>query len=40
MTRAEQAAELFAGGYNCAQAVMVAFSDVTGLTPDFSAKMA
>ena len=33
------AAELFLQGYNCAQAVMVAFSDVTGLEPDFAAKM-
>ena len=40
MTRAEQAAELFAGGYNCAQAVVVAFSDLTGLDDSFSAKMA
>lgn len=35
-----QAAELFLGGYNCAQAIAVAFSDVTGLDQDFSAKMA
>ena len=35
-----QAAELFLQGYNCAQAVTVAFSDVTGLDPDFSAKFA
>ena len=35
-----QAAELFLGGYNCAQAIAVAFSDVTGLDRDFSAKMA
>ncbi len=34
------AAELFLKGYNCAQAVAVAFSDVTGLDADFSAKMA
>ena len=34
------AAELFLQGYNCAQAVAVAFCDVTGLSPDFSAKMA
>ena len=40
MTRGEQAAKLFMEGYNCAQAVAVAFSDLTGLTPDFSAKMA
>ena len=35
-----QAAELFLGGYNCAQAIAVAFSDVTGLDKDFSARMA
>ena len=34
------AAELFLKGYNCAQAVAVAFSDVTGLDEAFSAKMA
>ena len=34
------AAELFVGGYNCAQAIAVAFSDVTGLDEKFSAKMA
>lgn len=34
------AAELFVKGYNCAQAVAVAYCDVTGLTPEFSAKMA
>ena len=40
MGRAECAAELFLRGYNCAQAVAVAFSDLTGLTPELSAKMA
>ena len=34
------AAELFLKGYNCAQSVMVAFCDVTGLEEDFAAKMA
>ena len=34
------AAELFLQGYNCAQSVAAAFSDVTGLTPEFSARMA
>jgi len=34
------AAELFLEGHNCAQAITVAFSDVTGLNPAFSAKMA
>ena len=33
-----KAAELFLGGYNCAQSVLVAFSDLTGLDADFSAK--
>ena len=40
MDHGERAAELFLQGYNCAQAVVVAFCDVTGLEPDFSAKMA
>ena len=34
------AAELFLKGYNCAQSVMVAFCDVTGLEEDFAARMA
>ncbi len=38
MERQMQAAQLFCSGYNCAQAVAAAFSDMTGLTPDFSAK--
>ncbi len=38
--RAAYAAELFTKDYNCAQAVAVAFSDVTGLDADFSARMA
>lgn len=33
------AAELFLNGYNCAQAVAVAYCDITGLEPDFAAKM-
>ena len=33
------AGELFMKGYNCAQAVVVAFSDVTGLEESFSAKL-
>ena len=40
MDRGTQAADLFLQGYNCAQAVAVAFCDVTGLDPDFSARMA
>lgn len=35
-----QAAELFLKGYNCAQAVMVAFSDLTGIDPVMSARLA
>lgn len=35
-----QAAQLFLDGHNCAQAITVAFSDVTGLDQDFSARMA
>ena len=35
-----KAAELFLEGYNCAQAVAVAFCDVTGLTERQAAKMA
>ena len=34
------AAELFVNGYNCAQAIAVAFCDVTGLKKDDAAKMA
>lgn len=40
MDRAMYAAELFLKGYNCAQAITVAFADVTGLSPELSAKMA
>ena len=40
MDHREKAAELFLNGYNCAQAMLVAYCDVTGLTPEFSAKMA
>ena len=35
-----KAAELFLDGYNCAQAVAVAFCDVTGLSESQAAKMA
>lgn len=35
-----KAAELFVEGYNCAQAVAVAYCDLTGLEPAFAAKMA
>lgn len=40
MDRGTMAAKLFLDGYNCAQAVAVAFCDVTGLEKDFSARMA
>ena len=38
MDHGMKAAELFMNGYNCAQAVLVAFSDLTGLDDGFSAK--
>ena len=38
MNRAEHAAELFLKGYNCAQAVLIAFGDVTGLDEKTSAR--
>ena len=40
MDHSIQAAELFLKGSNCAQAIAVAFSDVTGLDEKFSARMA
>lgn len=40
MNHRDIAAQAFMDGYNCSQAIAVAFSDVTGLTPDFSARMA
>ena len=39
MDHREKAAELFLQGYNCAQSMMVAYCDVTGLTPEFAAKL-
>ena len=39
MDHGMKAAELFLGGYNCAQSVAVAFCDVTGLEEKFTAKM-
>lgn len=39
MTRAEQAAKYFVEGYNCAQAVGIAFSDLTGISQEQTAKM-
>ncbi len=40
MERQIQAAQYFLDGYNCAQAVFAAFSDITGLSPEYSARMA
>ena len=37
---AERARQLFLEGYNCAQAVVCAFGDVTGLDTDVAARMA
>lgn len=38
MNRGERAAELFVQGYNCAQAVLITFSDLTGLDEKTSAR--
>ena len=40
MDHTQQAAELFLAGYNCAQAVAMAFSDVTGMSQADAAKLA
>ena len=40
MDHSIEAAELFLNGYNCAQAMLVAYRDVTGLDKDFSARLA
>ena len=40
MDHAEKAKKLFAEGYNCAQAVACAFTDLTGLDEETSARMA
>ena len=40
MNHAEKAFELFKSGYNCAQAVAVAFCDKTGLSETAAARMA
>lgn len=39
MTRAEYAAQLFTEGYNCAQAVAMAFCDETGFSREQTARM-
>ena len=38
--RVERAREYFQQGYNCAQAVVMAFDDVMGMTPDMLARFA
>ena len=38
-THGKLAAELFLKGYNCSQSVVVAFSDVTGMTPRHAARI-
>lgn len=40
MTRAEKAKAYFEQGYNCAQAVTMAFADEMGLKPEEAAKLA
>ena len=40
MERYEHAAELFVSGYNCAQAVAVAYCDLMGMDADTAAKLA
>ncbi len=40
MDHSQYAVELFKEGYNCAQAVVVAFCDVTGLETNFAARVA
>ncbi len=39
MDHSQNAAELFMQGYNCAQAVAMAFCDITGLTEEAAAKL-
>ncbi len=39
MEHSQKAAELFLEGYNCAQAVVIAFSDLTGMDKDYAAKL-
>ncbi|HIR31963.1 MAG TPA: C_GCAxxG_C_C family protein [Candidatus Faecousia faecavium] len=39
MDHSYQAAELFLNGSNCAQAIAVAFCDVTGMEPELAARM-
>ena len=39
INHADKAKELFEQGYNCAQAVLLAFEDVTGLDTETAAKL-
>lgn len=39
MNHSELAVENFKKGYNCSQSVVVAFCDVTGMTPDYAARL-
>ena len=39
MNHSELAVDNFMRGYNCSQAVVVAFSDVTGMTPEYAARL-
>ena len=39
MDHSMKAAELFLSGSNCAQAIVVAYCDLTGLEPSFAAKL-
>ena len=39
-TRGERARELFLQGYTCAQAVVLAFEDITGLDATTAARLA
>jgi len=39
MDRAERAAQLFLGGYNCAQSVAMAFADLIGMDEKAAAKL-
>lgn len=40
MTHADKAEQLFCEGYNCAQAVLAAFGDLTGLSDDTAMRIA
>ncbi len=40
MNHVTYAGDLFLGGYNCSQSLVVAFCDVTGLEKDFAARAA